>query len=382
MLLKLKIFSIVCLVTWRRLVWGKAVTARGEIRKVIIFQSGKLGDSICATPVFRAVKNKFPDCKVVIVGNPLSKLIHQYNSDVDSFIAYDEKKFFDTIENIRAEKADYACLLSPSAFGLGALFLSGIPLIVAPVVKSGWSPYETKAYKIMSHFVRTVEYVMGNYVPREYLKVLEPIDIFTDDVTKHVFWSAEATVKMNALIADIEKKQRIPIGIMPGAGNKIKEWPPERFAAVADHLITTHNAHIFIIGSEANRNEIDTMIAHVQNTEHVTDSSWTTLDEMKALVSMMRMTVSVDTGPVFIAEACGVPTIDIGGVIHPNDMAPNDGKFHILITYDGEPLLWSLNSRVYDYAAARTGIESITVDTVVREIDTLLEKISLRDGAV
>ena len=117
------------------------------------------------------------------------------------------------------------------------------------------------------------------------------------------------------------------------------------------------------------------MLESMRHREKVQDCSWTTIDEIKALVSKMDMTVSVDTGPIFIAEACGVPTIDIGGVIHPTDMAPNDGIFHVLITYDGEPLLWSMNSRVYDHEAARKGVESITVDTVIGVTDELIKRI-------
>jgi ADP-heptose:LPS heptosyltransferase len=227
----------------------------------------------------------------------------------------------------------------------------------------------------MSNFVVSKDYNMGQYMPREYLRLLESIGIFTDDTKKYIFWSKDADIQMTELISRINRRHSIRIGIMPGAGNKIKQWPAERFATVADYLIDTHQAHIFVIGNESNREEINTMLSHIKNKEYVTECSSLSLDESKALISKMYMTVSVDTGPIFIAEACGVPTIDIGGVIHPNDMAPNDGKTHILITYDGEPLLWSLNSRVYDYEKARAGIESITVCTVIEKIDELLTHI-------
>lgn len=378
MILKLKMLTILCLTICRYLLFGRANKKNPDIKKVIIFQSGKIGDSICATPVFRAVKRKYPDCKVVVVGKPLTEIIHQYNTDVDSFIVYDEHTIFDTIRKVRAEQADFACLVSPGAFALAVLFLSGIPLIVVPRLIHGWSPYETKTYKIMSRFVVTAGYMMGNYIPREYLKVLEPIHIFTDDTKKYVFWSKDAKMRMHALVSDTAGKYRVPIGIMPGAGNRIKQWPAERFAEVANHLISKHNAHIFVIGDDSNREEIDTMLSSLEDTAHVTDSSRITVDELKALVSEMYMTVSVDTGPVFIAEATGVPTIDIGGVIHPHDISPNDGIFHIFITYDGEPLLWSLNARVYDREKVRKGMESVTVQKVIEKVDELVENIKKR----
>ena len=334
-----------------------------------------MGDMICTTPLFRAIKKKYPDSKITVVGNAVNKIVLGQNPDVDSYIVYEENKYFDVIKKLRAEKAEFGCITAPSPLILAILYLAGIPFITTPVIKNGWSPFETKTYKIMCNFVVKTEYIMGQYMPKEFLKLLEPIDIFTDDTKKYVFWSKPVDAKMRKFISGIDKKYSLYVGIMPGAGNKIKQWPAERFASVADYLALKHNAHIFIIGNESNRSEINTMLSCMENRESATDCSWTSLEELKALISMLHMTVSVDTGPVFIAEACGVSTIDIGGVINPHDMAPNDGKFHILISYEGEPLLWSMNSRVYDYEKARKGIESITVATVIEKIEELLAKI-------
>ncbi len=146
------------------------------------------------------------------------------------------------------------------------------------------------------------------------------------------------------------------------------------FAEVADYIVKKYNAQVLIVGSESNRKEIDGMLARVRHADRVHDCSWTAIDEMKALVSKLDMTISVDTGPIFIAEASGVPTIDIAGAIHPDEMSPNDGNMHLLVKSEGEPQLWTMNSRIYNYEEVRRQIESITVSMVTSKVDELLAK--------
>ena len=357
---------------------GKANKEITSPISIVIIQRAKLGDMIVTTSMFRAVKKTFPDCKVTVVGSTTNKQVLDGNKDVDDYIVW-EDDLNKMIRTLRQKKYDFACMTGPNFHSLAVLYLSGIKSIAAPFVTNGWSPYETKSYKIIRNFAIKKEHKMGHYVPREYLRLLETINIFSNDITKFVFWSKEADLKMNELISSIDKKYSLLVGIMPGAGNKIKEWLPERFAAVADYLIERYQAYVLIIGnSKLNRKEIDKMLAPIKNKDCVKDASHTSIDELKALVSKLDMTVSADTGPIFIAQASGVPTVDIAGSIHPDEMAPNDGKYHLLVRSKGEPEIWTMNARIWNYDRARKQIESITVSMVTEKVDELVKKIRTR----
>lgn len=217
---------------------------------------------------------------------------------------------------------------------------------------------------------------MKQYVPREFLKLLEPIGINTTDTKKYIYWTPAAEAKAKEIISEIREPYKWLVGIMPGAGNKVKQWPITRFAEIADYLVEKYDAHVIIVGGKGNRLEIDEMLTAVRNKERLTDTSYTSVDEVKALVSKLDLTVSVDTGPIFIAEASGVPTIDIAGSIHPGEMAPNDGKLHLVVTSEGEPEIWTMNATVFNYGRARQQVESITVKQVKEKIDELIAKIN------
>jgi len=169
---------------------------------VIVFHGGKLGDMVCATPIFRAIKKKYPACKVVVFGDKVNKEIVAGNLDVDEYVIFKKGDIFHNMKAAKQFKADFACVLTPSFSNLASLFLSGIRTIAAPKVENGWSPYQTRSYVALRKLVVSVPHFMGKYAPREYLRLLEPIGINTNETTKHLSFSETAKQKVDAFIAE------------------------------------------------------------------------------------------------------------------------------------------------------------------------------------
>lgn len=353
---------------------GKADRKVLTPRSVVIIQRGKFGDMIVTTAMFRAIKGAYPHCRVTVVGDAVNKKVLDGNPDVDNYILWSDHLEV-MISRLQSDYYDFGCITGPNFYPLAALYLGGVKTIVAPVISNGWSPYETVSYKIIRRLVILKEHRMRSYVPREYLRLLEPISINTTNTKKYIYWTSRGEDKAKEIISKINRPYEWLVGIMPGAGNKVKQWPAERFGQIADYLIEKYNAHILIIGNESNRKEIDEMLTAVRKREGVTDTSFTSIDEVKALIPRLDFTVSVDTGPVFIAEASGVPTIDIAGSIHPDEMAPNDGDKHLVVVSEGEPLILTMNARVFDREMARDQIEAISLEMVIKVVDELIQKI-------
>jgi heptosyltransferase-2 len=368
-----------CLISF--VLHGKADKKVFSPKSVVIIQRAKLGDMIVTTSMFRAVKKVYPSCKVTVVGSAINKQVLEGNPDIYKYIVW-EDDVSKMITKLNEGQYDFGCMTAPNFHSLCVLYLSGIKSISAPLITNGWSPYETRSYKIIRNFVIKTEHRMREYVPRQFLRLLEPLNIFTDDTTKYIYWSKEAELKITDFISKLESNQSMLIGVMPGAGNKIKQWPAERFSEVADYLIEKYKAYVLIIGSESNRKEIDETLVSIRNKDCVSECSSMSIDELKALVSKLTMTVSVDTGPVFIAEACGVPTLDIAGSIHPSEMSPNDGKYHIVVVSEGEPEIFTMNARIINFEKAKEQIESITVSMVTKKADELIEKIRNRTSVI
>jgi len=378
-LYKIKNFLILLLCFFYFLYHGKANKKIKEVKKVLVVQTAKLGDMVCTTPIFRAIKLKYPNCLVYVLGKETNKELLKNNLDVDNYIIYDNK-FFKLLKIIRREKFDFACIITPNFINLVLLYLSSVPLIVAPKVTGGFCPYETKSYKILRNFVVTKPHCFGNYAPKEYLRLLEPLDIITEDTTKYLFYSNEADKKIINYLKEnnIDLKNDFLVGIAPSVANKIKLWTAERFAKIADYLFEKYQAKIIIIGGNDDRQEIERMIGFLNKSTPILDISGIfNLDELKALISKLKIFISVDTGPIYIAEAFNIPTVDIVGPMAENEQPPR-GRFHKIVKLENrQPQLHIMNARIYDEKEARRQIEEITVEAVIDKINELIKELNV-----
>jgi ADP-heptose:LPS heptosyltransferase len=206
------------------------------------------------------------------------------------------------------------------------------------------------------------------------LKLLEPIGVFSNNTKKTLYFSDQAKKEIEDLFfkRNIEQNDFL-VAISPSAGNKIKNWPAKRFAEVADYLIEKYKAKIFIIGTKMDKEEVEEMLNNMSHRSEVVNTLGTmSIDALKALISRMKAFISVDTGPIYIAEAFGVPTIDIIGPMDENEQPPRGARhINVIDPQRGDPIIHIMNSRIYDKEKARKSIENISVKMVTDAFDNL-----------
>ncbi|OHA91896.1 MAG: hypothetical protein A3J09_00080 [Candidatus Zambryskibacteria bacterium RIFCSPLOWO2_02_FULL_51_21] len=348
-------------------------SARREIKypkRVCIIQSAQFGDMICTTPVFRAIKEAYPDSKVYVVGKAINREVLRNNPDVEDFIVWKEKPF-ETIKEIRKLRCDFGASTGPNFVGLAILFLSGVKSIAAAEIKEGSSPLETRPYKILRNVAHVVPHIITAYPPKEYLKLLRPIGITSTDTTKHVYYSLEAKKSAE------EKILTSPIGnrkfaiVVPGAGHYAKRWLPERFASVARHVASTYMP-VAVIGGERDREDVAEMMKNVNHPDIVNFAEALSIDELKTFISLSSLFVSLDTGPLFIAEAFGVPTVCIIGPV--DGVQPPRGPKNILIfpRRDRPAALAMFNTIRFDIEEAKRQSKATQVSEVIDAVDRLM----------
>jgi len=280
------------------------------------------------------------------------------------------------LRRLYGDQIDFACVVGPNFYALAMLYLSGIPGIAVPVVENGYSPYESRLYKILRKLVIRRPHRMCHYAPREYLRLLEPIGVVTDDTTKHLSFSREAADTIAKFLNDnnLDPEKDFLVGISPSAGNKIKEWQRSKFATVADYLYKEYSAKIFVTGGAQNKLEAKEMLRHLDAGTKVIDTTGIfSLHEFKAFMSTVHLCISVDSGPIYIAEALGIPTLDIVGPIDDREQPPKGRLNRVVKLADrGRPELHVMNARVFNEGEARRQIEAITPDMVIKELDSLV----------
>lgn len=344
---------------------------------IVILQGAKLGDMVCTTPLFHAIKTRFPACRLVVVGDVVNEKLLYGHPEVDRYIVL-SKQFWRTARVLAREHADFGILPLPSLYGLALLTVGGAKAIAAPKIVGGFSPYETRTYKKLLHAAIVVPHYHERYVPREYLRLLEPLGIVTDDTTKRLTISESARERVGIFFTQnriVPSRERV-VGILPGVGgDPIKRWAPEKFAGVADYLAATRGCRILVLGAGSDAPEVEAMLRFVKKETGVINTlNQFSLEEFKALIASLSLFISADTGPVYIAEALGTSTIDIVGPMY-EDIQPPRGVHHRTIAAPRvKPALGILDNTVYDAREARRQSDGITVEMVTRVADELLEK--------
>ena len=358
----------------RAIARGPSTNVPKEIQRVCVVQTAKMGDMVCTTPLFRAIKNTYPQAQVFVVGDNINKDILADNPDIDGYVVW-HNDYQQLVQELLGLRVDFACLTTPNFFALAGLYLSGIPAIAAPKVLGGWSPLQTAGYKLVRTLVLSVPHTMGQYAPREYLRLLEPIGITTTDTAKHLQYSQTAKEQVAQFLARhalVEKKFAI---ISPSAGNKIKRWPANRFAEVAQYLVQK-GLSVVVIGGKRDKEEVEEMFFALQekNNHIINALGQFSIDELKACISQAALFVSVDTGPLYIAEAFGVPTVDIVGPMDENEQPPRGPKHAIVLAPNrSKPQLHIMSARLYDSVEAERQTEAITTQAVINAVESVLQ---------
>jgi heptosyltransferase II len=347
-------------------------------KNIIVVQNSKLGDMVCSTPVFSAIKLKYPESSVTVVGNSLNKELLNGNKQVDNYVVYDDSSFWKTLKEIRKNKFEFGTVLVPSFYGLALLFLGGVKSISTPIITNGFCPWETKSYKFLRKFVITKEHAMGSYAPREYLKLLEPINIFTDNTKKYLSFSDSAEQEVLSFF----NKNNISISdfivcVFPGVGNKIKTWDADKFAEVTDHVYKKYNTKIIVVGSLADKKQVEETLSYINKDTNVINAlGLFNIDELKALISKTNMFIAVDSGPLYIAEAFDVPTIDIVGPLDEREQPPIGRLNRVVIsTNRKKPAIHIMNAQRYDKKEAEKQSKDITSKMVMDEVDSLMKEL-------
>jgi heptosyltransferase I len=102
--------------------------------------------------------------------------------------------------------------------------------------------------------------------------------------------------------------------ISPCSSHPLRNWPAERYAAVADHAARTHHMRVIIAGGRsAQEREMGEAIEAVSaaGTGIINQVGRDTLPELLALLSRAAVLLTPDSGPAHMATMVGTPVIGL-----------------------------------------------------------------------
>jgi len=155
------------------------------------------------------------------------------------------------------------------------------------------------------------------------------------------------------------------IAMQLGASQESKQWPTDRFAALADALDPSLG-EVVLVGSPGERPLGEAFMARVNRhvTNNVGDSS---LRQLAALLQRCRVLVTNDTGPMHIATAVGTRVIDMSsGRVCAHETGPY-GEGNVVVEPEMACYPCSLDSECHHFAC-RTAVNAGEAAAVVRYV--------------
>ncbi|MBI5970720.1 MAG: glycosyltransferase family 9 protein [Deltaproteobacteria bacterium] len=288
---------------------------------VLVFQTAKIGDMICATPVFREIK-KQAGVRLGVVADPVTLPLLKYNPYVDEVIPFkreERKGFFGKVSfAYRLYKKGYstALILLPNTANILAAFWSLTPkrVCVYPDFIGG-------TLKEILNLCTDFEYHIAPKMAMEtYLSSLKHLGIKGGRLDKEVYVSPDAEEKFAGVFPAGGAKN---IGLVISAGNPFKEWGRANFLALARRILDETGAGIVLFGYERDLSVGLELSQTVNPNKRVVNLCGTiTLEELPSAIKRLALVIGVDTGLIYMADALGVPVVDIDGPCNMFDQRP------------------------------------------------------------
>lgn len=300
---------------WPWLIW-RARARSGPPRKILLIQTAKIGDMLCATPVMAALRRAHPHAELTVLHDPVTTQIIARHPAVQHRLALPARAFrglrgrWALLRLLRAGGYDTVLTLSPNlAFWLAPLW-AGIP--------RRWSIVPTWPGRTL----RAARPCLSDGEPHQPGELV--LDALTRLLARHgialdqeksIAWADSAPAALAAL--NLPATPWIGLGV--SAANKLKELGVPKLVALVRQLLANSNATIVLIGS-AGDTPLAQDIQHALASPRVIDASGCfRLDELPALLAGLAVYVGVDSGITYLADTVGAPIVTVVGPTDPRE---------------------------------------------------------------
>ena len=332
-------------------------------QRILLIRLSSLGDIVLTTPVIHAVRAHYSDAHIAMLTGKQSADVLRENPHLDEIITFDRfAKDKDTGEMLRTAR-----VLRGRKFTLAI----DLQRKFRTEVLMYFSGAAERVGKGRLCTVRAPE--QGNkHATAHYFDLLRAVEIPALDQKLEMFLAAseraDATQRFDT--AGVTPTG-LKVGFFPGAGWKLREWMPERFAAIGDRLVQNFNAEVLIFGGQKESELVHT-VAKLMDTRAVPFAGNLQIRELAACIEKCDLFLTNDTGPMHIAAAVGTPTVSLFGPGNHIRFQPL-GAMHQTIRHD---VPCNPCKQFTDKCKDNICMKKITVDEVWQSISEALAKVS------
>ncbi len=284
-------------------------------KKIIVRMPNWLGDAVMATPLLEDLRNKFPSAFITVMAIDKVAPLFQKDERINEVFSFSKpsgslflrrKEGKNIIATINAGKYDTGILLTNSFSSAWWFYRGNIQIKVG--FKSDFRncmlnvkvPFPKKRKEM--HLVDT------------YKMLLRPFGIINSTSRPTLFIGCDEVNEAKARLSLLGFKEDMNlIGINSSAAyGPAKCWPEENFRELLEKLLEDEKNFIIFFG-DAKSYDLNQNITHGFNQRLANLAGMTTLRQLMAMISVVDVFITNDSGPMHIAAALKRPLVALFG---------------------------------------------------------------------
>ncbi len=283
---------------------------RSRIQRILVIKPRAIGDVLLSTPVLPELRREFPDAQIdflvesfaspVLEGNPYVNRVVTYDTRVDSsasIISRVRKNHYDLVIDLFANpRTAVITLLS------GARYRVGFPF-----------KWRRVAYNIIvsprSGQVHNVEFN---------LDAIRRLGIEVNSAAPSFCLNEESVRFARSFLAENDLAAGEFLAINIGGGWETKRWPVDKFTELSSMIRLKLDRRVVVLYGPSE----EAGAAKIARSSSAILAPPTSLEQMGAILSLSKLLITNDSGPMHIAAALGVPTLAIFGPTSPHLQGP------------------------------------------------------------
>jgi heptosyltransferase-2 len=302
--------------------------------KILVRAPNWVGDAVMAIPALEAIRRRNAAADIAILARPAVADLYRDQPFANRMLGYENSGRHKgwrgrekLVGEVRREKFDVAVLLQNAFEAAWLAWRAGIPERIG-YARDGRGLFLTQLIRVPkqadipgheSHYylelIRRAGWIKsrGEIAP---IRLRVPLSAREASEVSLLRFGARAGAWRCA--------------IAPGASyGAAKCWPPERFAALADRLISECGADVILFGTP-NEKEMASRICSAMKSRPVSLVGQTSMRDLAALFSACSIFIGNDSGAMHVAAAAGLPVVGIFGSTDPEGTAPVTQQFTLI----------------------------------------------------
>ncbi len=301
----------------------------GSVRSLAIVRASRIGDFICATPAFRALRAALSDAKITVIALPLVRELYVRSTALDRFEPFPgfpgmAEQFFKARSTVsfldRLQSRNFDLALQMHGTGV---YSNVFTLMLGARATAGFVREGDQAGRLDAAFVMPDR---GHETER-LLAFTRFLGVENQPATLEFPLKEQDHTAARTLLAGAERPL---IGVHAYARKPEKCWPAEKFVEAAVELRKRFGGTVVLIGGDDRRAEGRTAAAMIGR-PCLDLTGRTSIGALGGVELLLSVLLTNDSGPAHIAYALGTPTVTLFGETDPDRWGPpSSGPFRVI----------------------------------------------------